>query len=828
MARWDLIFRVFVSSTFKDLVQERNALQEKTFLWLRKYCEQRGAWFQAIDLRWGVNQEAALDQQTMSICLQELARCQEISPILNFIILLGERYGSRLLPSRIPANEFEKILACMGDFQRKSMLVTDKPVSAWRDGKGVNRIGWYRKDMNAVPAEYVLQARTIDFPPHIADDDKRRICEEEEKDWDECQTVIRSLLASAISQLGWKKDDPRRQRYERSATHQEIDHGLLHPDLDAQNHVFAYFRRIVNPPADGSAADFVDSGHDKDDLEVLKLEIGGNPEHGIQGRLPNSHVYRYDAAWHDNRPEPDFNALCERVFQDLKGVIDAELKDFQRRPELEHEKEAHREFAQERCRHFIGRQDVLKRIKDYLADPQDNRPLVIHGVSGCGKTALMAQAWLTITDPEYAVARFVGGTPGSADLRTLLRSLCRQLGIESPPTDMNELVKTFRDRLAGPDKGDARTTQPNGATVFLDALDQLNPTDNSRGLHWLPRKLAPGVKLVLSVLQIDRPAEQAKPTIRDDCYDIAKRIWPDHLAEISVLSHDDGETLLSTWLDGVGRTLQEDQHQEVLDKFDRNGRPLYLKAAFEEAKNWRSWEGLPCKAVAGPGLSDTVEGVLASMLHRLEEPRYHGQLFVERTLGSIAASKNGLTEDELLDVLSSDKAVMKDYFDRNPKSPKIDHLPFVIWSRLLADLGWHIAERRADGTVVMNFYHVQVSEVVKARYFTEMNTLLNVHIRLGDYFHRLDYWIETLDEQRARAKRLPPTPRPANVRKVVELPYHRLEAAKLGGKEDPKHWDAVADLLTDWQFLEAKAEADPNFQEQGSTDSSSALGEAKP
>jgi len=35
--------------------------------------------------------------------------------------------------------------------------------------------------------------------------------------------------------------------------------------------------------------------------------------------------------------------------------------------------------------------------------------------------------------------------------------------------------------------------------------------------------------------------------------------------------------------------------------------------------------------------------------------------------------------------------------------------------------------------------------------------------------------------------------------------------AKLLGKNDPKseHWDAVADLLTDWQFLEAKAEAQP-------------------
>ncbi len=67
----------------------------------------------------------------------------------------------------------------------------------------------------------------------------------------------------------------------------------------------------------------------------------------------------------------------------------------------------------------------------------------------------------------------------------------------------------------------------------------------------------------------------------------------------------------------------------------------------------------------------------------------------------------------------------------------------------------------------------------------------------------------SLEEQRARAKRLPPTPRPANVRKVDELPFQLLQVAKLIGKDDAKspHWDAIADLFTDLHLLEAKAEA---------------------
>lgn len=88
-----LTFRLFVSSTFTDMKAERNALQEHVFPKLRDYCQSRGCRFQAIDLRWGVREQAALDQQTMTICMEELRRCQRVTPKPNFIVLLGNRYG---------------------------------------------------------------------------------------------------------------------------------------------------------------------------------------------------------------------------------------------------------------------------------------------------------------------------------------------------------------------------------------------------------------------------------------------------------------------------------------------------------------------------------------------------------------------------------------------------------------------------------------------------------------------------------------------------------------------------------------------------------------
>ena len=47
---------------------------------LRKLRADRGCRFQAIDLRWGVSEEAGLDQRAMEIYLGEIGRCQQVTP----------------------------------------------------------------------------------------------------------------------------------------------------------------------------------------------------------------------------------------------------------------------------------------------------------------------------------------------------------------------------------------------------------------------------------------------------------------------------------------------------------------------------------------------------------------------------------------------------------------------------------------------------------------------------------------------------------------------------------------------------------------------------
>ena len=79
---------------------ERRILQERVFPDLKKYCEVRGASFQAVDLRWGVNEESQREQKTMEICLTEIARCQRLSPRPNFICFSVTATAGSLYPTR--------------------------------------------------------------------------------------------------------------------------------------------------------------------------------------------------------------------------------------------------------------------------------------------------------------------------------------------------------------------------------------------------------------------------------------------------------------------------------------------------------------------------------------------------------------------------------------------------------------------------------------------------------------------------------------------------------------------------------------------------------
>ena len=82
------LVRVFISSTFRDFIEERDELVKKVFPELRRRCRQRFVEIVEVDLRWGITVEQAESGQVLPICLSEIEKCRPF-----FIGLLGERYG---------------------------------------------------------------------------------------------------------------------------------------------------------------------------------------------------------------------------------------------------------------------------------------------------------------------------------------------------------------------------------------------------------------------------------------------------------------------------------------------------------------------------------------------------------------------------------------------------------------------------------------------------------------------------------------------------------------------------------------------------------------
>lgn len=772
-------FRVFISSTFSDLKEERNALQRYVFPRLTELAKINGCRFQAIDLRWGISEEAGLDQRTMQICLNELARCQKTTPRPNFIVLLGDRYGWEPLPEEVPETEFDEI---------------KKAVGSDREATELNALDllekWYRLDLNAVPPVYVLQPRTGPFEDYAT--------------WEqEAERHLRLIFREAVK--GLRLGDEALLKYATSATHQEIERGAMQVE-DAGNHVFGFFRRITNLDEltatlpDAPASDFVDSdiqdrfdktAHEK--LQILKDELGT--------KIGQANIYEYEAQWAGQGVTPDHigtlpetleecetllnedyppRNMCEAVWRELAGLIKAEVEKIEAKDPLDQENEAHGEFRKDRAKVFIGREDILGEIDQYIWNNR-RQPLAVYGASGTGKSALMAKVVQNLRDREkdsstqetVIIERFIGATPESTNIRLLLEGLCKVTNRAyaqeefEVPEDFNKLVQAFNERLT-------LATSEKPLLIFLDALDQLSRTDNTHSLSWLPSEVAPYVKIVVSTLPEPYPFLNT----------LKVKLPPENVRELKLLSPQHGEEALEVWLTTAGRTLQEEQRRDVLEKFSQCGLPLYLKLAFEEAKRWHSYDDVP-EYEGHSGLAKDIPGIIGNLFWRLSLPVNHGNLLVERSLGYLAAAKNGLTEDEMLDVLSLDEEFYSKFKHQAYHELTEKKLPVIIWSRLYFDLAPYLTERTADGTSLLSFYHRQLGETATDKYLSGEYKHQR-HRNLSQYFVGQKHWIESSDNK------IP------NLRKLSELPYQQASAGLS---------DELEVTLTTFDFLHSKLEA---------------------
>jgi len=176
----------------------------------------------------------------------------------------------------------------------------------------------------------------------------------------------------------------------------------------------------------------------------------------------------------------------------------------------------------------------------------------------------------------------------------------------------------------------------------------------------------------------------------------------------------------------------------------------------------------------------------------------HGHVFVCHALSYLTASKNGLSDVEMEDVLSLDDVVLNDVFQH--WLPPIRRVPPLLLPRLYDELSSYIMQREANGMNVYYWYHRQFIFVARDRYLADIGHRFYIHTSLSQYFlgtwgggkcKPFTYSAAQLalmsiggKEHDVADRKVPLQPlilgtHPTviyNLRKLSELPYHLLES----------------------------------------------------
>ncbi|XP_012269999.1 NACHT and WD repeat domain-containing protein 2 [Orussus abietinus] len=804
------IVRIFTSSTFTDTTMERNTLMAQCYPKLKDYCrEKHGLEFQVVDMRWGVRDEATDDHMTTELCMREIENCQRLSMGPNFVVFLGQKYGYRPIPTYVLSSELEMLRAEL-ESQGMDVVVLDT---------------WYKKDSNAVPPTSVLQP----ISSILKNFNNKRVPKLQQEDqaiWWDTMTKMQKLFRKGAQSLfnAGKFDKDTMHNYFMSVTEREVINGILNVK-NTKNHCLAYVRYINNINLQNlkKASLFVDIINRSLDNEASRL-LANLRDERLPNKIESMNLQRYTVEW-IGREGLDAETHGEYLqhfvmhfYRNMVKLVDRAMRkeDSSAQGQIITEILQHLHACNNSVKVFYGREDTLEKIKDYMLGDSD-KPLVLYGEGGCGKTSLLAKSaglsyttWLATKKP-INVIRFLGTTPDSSALTPTLISICQQISynfllpFEDIPDDLVPLTAHFKYLLTL-----SSADQP--ILLFLDSVDQLTGVQGNK-LSWLPTRLPAHCKMILSCA-----AEDSNPTISRDYHLLRRMIdTEESFIEVTALGEDLAMDVIRMWMKTARRDLNNYQWRLVANAIAKCSLPIFVKLVFAEICRWRSYT----KPV-DTHLANTVMDSIMMLFERIE--KQHGRILVFHALAYITAAKSGLSESELEDLISLDDKVLDDVYQYH--LPPVRRIPPLLWTRIRNDLPNYLSEREADGVSVLNWYHRQFRDTAKERYFKNMNMAMYFHSMIADYY--LGIWgggnpkpfkyteiqrhrFNLTDKEGVADRKVPEQPLAFysqegklsryNLRKFGELPFHLVRARRFK--------DLFENVLFNYEWLHAKLSSCP-------------------
>lgn len=209
---------------------------------------------------------------------------------------------------------------------------------------------------------------------------------------------------------------------------------------NTKNHCLAYIRYINNINLQNlkKASLYVDILNRSLDTEACKL-LADLRDVRVPNRCEVSNLQKYTIEWIGREGldvethEEYLNHFITHFYKNITKLVDRAMRkeDSSAQGQIVTEILQHLHASNNSVKVFYGREEQLKRIKNYMLGTCE-KPLVLYGEGGCGKTSLLAKsAALTFTEwfakvRPISIIRFLGTTPDSSALTPTLISICQQ------------------------------------------------------------------------------------------------------------------------------------------------------------------------------------------------------------------------------------------------------------------------------------------------------------------------------------------------------------------------------------------------------------------
>lgn len=378
-------------------------------------------------MRWGVRDESTDDHMTTELCMKEIENCQRLSMGPNFVVFLGQKYGYRPIPTYILSSEL--------------LMLRDDLAAAGIDVQLLDM--WYKKDSNAVPPISVLQP----ISSILVNFNNKRVPKLQAEDqavwWDtlgKMQKLLRKAAHSLYTQN--KIDKDAMHNYFMSVTEREVINGVLNVK-NTKNHCLAYVRYINNINLQNlkKASLFVDIINRSLDTEASKL-LANLRDERLPNKIESTNIQKYTVEWIgreglDSETHDEYlNHFISHFYKNIVKLVDRAMRkeDSSAQGQIVTEILQHLHACSNSVRVFYGREENLDHIKNYMLGKSE-KPLVLYGEGGCGKTSLLAKSaalsacdWFKDAKP-ISIIRFLGTTPDSSAITPTLISICQQVSL---------------------------------------------------------------------------------------------------------------------------------------------------------------------------------------------------------------------------------------------------------------------------------------------------------------------------------------------------------------------------------------------------------------